>query len=552
MVSAFFFSFMTGKPVKNGNSAKPWSPVGVFASVVFITLIATARDFFGDPGAGWHLLSGLRLLAGAPIVSADPFSFELDNPLWVSDQWLGDAVFGAIFSAGGFRLVEIFIAATISYSYFFLPGRLLARRLSDFFAVLIALLICASLGSVQWFFRPVIFTFLCFSLLLFVISPSITAPHYTAENRTPRTLVRPLLIALLFAVWANLHPGFFIGLFYLFARLFDRRAPRPGEEGSRAPAISSRLVDFTVAVAATGLNPFGFSLHRSALMLAHSRYFAGLNEEWLPPDLASLPFLFLVPSVLLITFSVFLRDRSAVARSDLTTALFLSCLAVLHRRYAPLAGLASIRPLAAAIAELLIRLGPAARLIRKIGSDLTETERRSKTAVIYPLVVLAAILVAAVGGKNDPGEGGASRFGRDGFSAGLREAVRAGAAECGADASERRPCRIWSSPDYGGLLIWWLYRDPGVQVFIDDRNQLYGQDRYEEYFSAALAEPAWRELFLSRGIDMAYFYGDSPLRGVLESDAEWKKIYTAEDGAAALFQRKRTDNHAASAGGTDG
>ncbi len=520
------------------------SPIGLLAAAVFSSLLLPGRDIFGDPGAGWHLLSGLRWLAGMPVVAPDPFSFAQDSlippqPIWIADQWLGDLTFAVVYSLLGFRGLEIFVAALISFSFFYLPGKKLAASAPDFFSLLLALLIAGSLGSIQWFFRPVIFTFFCFSYLLFIASPSISRPAVSKESRLPRPLHRPIQIAVLFILWCNLHPGFFVGLLYLFFRLFDKRGPRPGEEETAVPAFSSRLVDLVVAGLSTGVNPFGFRLHSSVLGLAQSDYFTRLNEEWLPPDLITLPYLLIVPVAVLICFSVLLRDKPWVARSDLAVSLLLLCLTIQQRRYAPLAGLASIRPLSAALGELLLRLGNSARLIRRIGAGLIEKERAHGLALVFPMLI--AVYAAAAPFLGDPGAGGELRFGRYGFSERMHREVSAMRMSCveeKGDLVQRRPCRLFASPDFGGLALWWLNLDPGVSVFIDDRNQFYGQKRYDQFFSIAGAAEGWQRQMDYMGIDLVYLNGEGPLRNAIASDSGWKEIYADQSSKAVIYGRK--------------
>ena len=179
---------------------KKWiTPVGVVAAAVVFALARPGRDLFGDPGSGWHLLNGIRLLAGGDVVGPEPYSFGLTPPgkIWIADQWLGDLVFGVVYHLLGWGGLQAFVAAVVAAAFFFVPGRRLSANLSDLIPLLLALTLAGSLGSVQWFFRPVIFTFLCFSVLIFILSPAESVSAGAATGRVPRSLTRLLKIVLL-------------------------------------------------------------------------------------------------------------------------------------------------------------------------------------------------------------------------------------------------------------------------------------------------------------------------------------------------------------------
>ena len=92
-------------------------------------------------------------------------------------------------------------------SFLFLPALVISNRdLSPVAAFFLAIAVCLQ-GSVQWIFRPVFFSFLCFSSCYLVLDAEIKKQGGAGK----KLYVLPLL----FFLWANLHPAFILGLFLL-------------------------------------------------------------------------------------------------------------------------------------------------------------------------------------------------------------------------------------------------------------------------------------------------------------------------------------------------
>jgi hypothetical protein len=97
---------------------------------------------------------------------------------------------------------------------------------------------------------------------------------------------------------------------------------------------------------------------------------------------------------------------------------------------------------------------------------------------------------------------------------------------------ERRPV-IFHSYDWGGYLTWKGW--PRLLNWIDDRNEVQGKQRIEEYFSIMRAEPGWAEKL--RTVDWVCIAPKTPLAAALAADEQrWKKV--DGDEHAVIFVRR--------------
>jgi hypothetical protein len=246
--------------------------------VVLFVLGALALAFsrtWADPDLWGHVRFGQDLWATGRIVRPDPYSYLTGDRPWVNHEWASEAIFYAVFAAfGPSGLIATKLALCLAFA-----GLLYRRMIGDGLAALPAGLLLTAFtvlvvpGTTT--VRPQVFSYLLFVLLLFLID---------AAERGARW---PLVVApALFAVWANLHGVFLLGLglFLLWAVTHvavSLRTPRPSD-GLRAWTV---LASSCAACAATLVNPFGIDLWRSLLTVGDRRLEL---VEWNPIAIASL------------------------------------------------------------------------------------------------------------------------------------------------------------------------------------------------------------------------------------------------------------------------
>ena len=75
------------------------------------------------------------------------------------------------------------------------------------------------------------------------------------------------------------------------------------------------------------------------------------------------------------------------------------------------------------------------------------------------------------------------------------------------EKKEGRKPVIFHAYDWGGYITWHAW--PELLNWIDDRNEVQGEDRFEEYLTILRAEPRWQEKL--RHVDFICIFPDAPL-----------------------------------------
>lgn len=235
----------------------------VFILFIIVSAFLTAKHFFGvyaDSDIFWHLKTGLDILRTRALLTTDPYSFQTSGLPWINHEWLAEVIFASFYSSFG-------------------TAGLLVLRGILLFSILISL--SAHIGSsiisflLLWFSSEMLAYF-------FPVQPALFSAFFFAYLMT---IVWNLKISqfwlwtipFVFALWANIHGGFVLGLGFLLVSTYKNPA---------------KFWCFVGSVAATFLNPYGLDLYRyitQELLSSHA-----YNGFWLPmtPVQAALPILF--------------------------------------------------------------------------------------------------------------------------------------------------------------------------------------------------------------------------------------------------------------------
>ena len=204
-----------------------------------------------DSDTWWHLKTGQYIVEKHSLPIPDPFAYTtyLKPPLThgealardfnLAHSWLGQVVFYLIYAAAGFPGL-ILLRALLLAAFAGTVGWIVWRRTAGFYRAIGAAITCAGVSAFSTADRPFLFTYLLLGVTMAIL-----------ESRRGVWLLPPL-----FALWANLHAGFFMGWVvvgcYCSESLYMhwRRKPQPDER--RLWVVSA------VALLASGLNPNGF------------------------------------------------------------------------------------------------------------------------------------------------------------------------------------------------------------------------------------------------------------------------------------------------------
>lgn len=443
-----------------------WLAAGVLVAIGAIALPVLNPDLY------WHLSAGKYIVQNLKLPSADFLSWTENGAPWTDFEWLAQIIYYAVYlpagKAGFFALKLLVLSATFPVFYAILSLNSLKR--AAFFALPVWGLALMANSDL----RPENFSVLFFIVLLWRLEAA-----RISGKAWPASPGAFAILAVFFALWANLHAGFAYGLlllvFYAAGAWVDWKL-RPA--GGRKPGWRSALA---VPVAAAGalMNPFGFKLY--AVLLQHavqagsmSRYLA----EWAPPSLTNMwhwPFMVF----LLVSFSLllkrFLKERS-LPMAQLLTLGWLAFEASRHTRHIVFFSMAAA----------VYSFDAAARL-----REPAALRRRGRFIFGLALVYLSLLVWPRYFA----------------FKVNLGEEAAGAAAYLKANAGELGGRKLYNPWTWGGYLGWAL--NPDYKVFIDGR---YIFHKYLEPVSAAMADQdTWEKFAVERGFELALFRRDYQL-----------------------------------------
>jgi hypothetical protein len=228
------------------------------------SLVLTVQPF-RDSDVWWHLAMGHYIIAhGIPTV--EPFSFlHAANP-WVGQQWLYELGLARLVDLGGPGLASLVMGAVASSALLIATLAIPAHRRPAGPWMAAALLLSALVAAQLVGVRGQVFSLFGAAVVLYVVM----------RWRSGSTRVL-LVLPPLFAVWANLHAGFIIGLGIAVLALLTVRTPVRSARMLLGAAI-------VAAALATLANPAGPGLWSYAVSTFTNPTLTGVVTEWQSPD----------------------------------------------------------------------------------------------------------------------------------------------------------------------------------------------------------------------------------------------------------------------------
>lgn len=165
----------------------PW--LGLIA---FFAAFATVTQ--ADPDLWGHVKFGLDTLTARSLGSVDPYSFTQDRP-WLNHEWLSELLMGAAYKLGGIRGL-IWLKAALVIGVFLIVWRSLAGAA---LWVRIAASVWLAVGAAHMnsTVRPQLWSFLGVAIVCRILSADSKAVAW---------------LPLVFAIWANMHGGWIVGV----------------------------------------------------------------------------------------------------------------------------------------------------------------------------------------------------------------------------------------------------------------------------------------------------------------------------------------------------
>lgn len=341
---------------------------------IWLAIISITLTFFiawklpTDPDLFWHLRAGADILQrGIPKI--DWYSHTFSNFSWIDHEYAQEVFMHFLEKLGGFKLISLFytglVTATLSAGLKWAWPRL-GWRWVLVLAPLIAFLARPYLGA-----RPQMVAYLFVLLLLGLLVRS--SPRNLEPKKSTVAFIkdsRGLLVWLippLFALWANLHASFLIGLFLVLVVLIARAvkfilpARFKTKSGTGIADIYQLAGSLALSIAATFINPYGPRLWLEIARTLQDQDLHNNIFEWFSPDIhnANAIAFFVVILLLFITLT-FKKNKNDL--TQVLLAAFLMGTAFLAVRNIPLFLLVALPLIGLSLQEYWPRL---TRLITK-------------------------------------------------------------------------------------------------------------------------------------------------------------------------------------------
>ncbi len=457
-------------------------------SLVYLMLLFGGPSaLFRDADAGWHIRAGERMIADRALPSTDPFSYSKAGQPWIAWEWAADVVAGAFHRVAGLSGVAWLYAVAIA-SGVWMWFRLNWAAGGNFLLACLFAAPMLSTANLHWLARPHVFGWLFVLGAVWWCEQAHVGRGIGPADAPPHKVL--IAIALLSALWANVHGSFFLGP--VIALTYALGTWRPIYLYAALASLAGSLI-----------NPHGWVLHRHV--------FAYLTDSALLDRIGEFQsFNFHADGALQIILTVLIGAGGGFAALStrrperFLLSMLITAAALRTARMLPVAALILLPLANGSIAEVLdhTRFAP----ILDYGSRLRALDRGLNGLALAPLMALALF--------------GMIHAGHPAFPADQFPVAAAGAVEAlPADA------RIFSSDKFGGYLI---YRFAGERkVFFDGRSDFYGAEFLKTYSRLVQARPGWRAEFARRHFTYALLPPDYALVSALETDG-WIEAYRSD------------------------
>ena len=449
--------------------ALPFGVIGIVVGCLVAWRSALHTGVFDD--TFWHWASGKWMLDHHQVMSSDIYSYTVHGHSWITPEWgygvllaeavrlIGPVAFWLL-SAGLASLTVLAVAVRC---------RLLGAgwTWTGLLSLETGVAVTIALDD-----RPQMFSYLFLALLLLVLSLARRRPGWLYS-------VPPL-----FAVWANIHGSFPLGLGILALELVAAVVPIRVGRVTMPDPLPTRPVLLTLAASAvaTLVNPFGPRVYESALGVTFNAGIRQLIEEWQSPDFHNMAMLGVVILPVAVTVAYLAFSRAEVPALELALAGFLLVSTLEAVRFIPY--------FAIAWCALAARCSP-----------LPE-ERVRPSLAVWPLLGILGFSLL---------QGPWWPAGTPAASVPVR-AVR---------YLEHRPGRVFST------YLWNDYLDyVGIPVFVDGRTELYTSGpELRQYLALNELTTAPDPVLRSYDVRYVLWPTHSALSLYLEKDVAWKVVW---------------------------
>jgi len=485
----------TASPARAGILQKSFSFPTAIAALLAVLGVLTVRDRFDDPDMWWHLKLGEVTWTSHRIPSADLFSYTTNHHSRIAQEWLSQLLIYAAFKAGGYSGLMIwlclFTAAILIAGYAVCSAYSGNAKVAFFGALTIWVF-----GTIGFAVRPQMVGYLLLILELLIL--------HLGRSRNPRWY---LALPPLFALWANCHSSFFLGLVLAASILFSSWssfeagllvASRWKPHDRRMLAVALVLSLLTVCLNPSGVNLIGYPLDT----MFHQPTVLSAVSEWQPLQLTDPRGIALLAALTAIVLLVIVRRQELLLHEALTIALAI-WIAGSHRRL--------VFPAGILIAPILSRL-----LANSWDRYRAERDHPAANAVL----IASSFLVIVLAFPSRPN-----------LIAQVEDSSPVKAVEF--IQAQHLSGPMLNDWDDGGYLIW---AAPEYPVFIDGRADVYQWTGVIDEFGRWATLQTAPDLLLDKyHVNFCLLERTSAVANVLPLLPNWKAVYS--DARSVIFVR---------------
>jgi hypothetical protein len=475
-----------------------------YSPMLVVVAIAIADSVrYVDPDLWGHITFGRAVLAQGHLVFHDPYSYSALGHLWLNHEWLSEVIQALFFDALGVFGLDLFrlFLTTVTIVFIVLAE---SETGAPYLTQIAVLLVGAVTIAPYMQFRPQLFTFALFAVLLFILARD----TYRAAGKV--WIAIPML-----ALWANLHGGFIMGIAALgtYTGVSAAQDWVRGRTLRRAAVLAAITTGASVATLCTpyGIGSWmavGHALQNPYTRIAIAdwqpffRFLAAASHRGLATTLyEAMPLGMMAAMGFAVAMSRDFDDLPLLA-----IAIVMSAAAIIAVRNAPLAIIAMAVPLARHSAIAVARMHPPSR------TGAIPAARGASLMNQIPLGI-AALAIFIGTGVFSP-----RLTAREHYPAGAVQFMR----------MHRLHGDILDNFLWGEYLIWHLA--PGSKVFIDGRyDTVYPADVLLAFMLFHFDQPGGDAILSRWAHDYVMLPPEDLANRVIARHPEWKLIYRDRD-----------------------
>jgi hypothetical protein len=462
-----------------------------------------------DPGLGWHLESGRYILDNLSIPKTDPFLASLKPRAWMAEQWLGSLSLYSFYQLLDWWGLYAFTIIVFIYSFLILLYKVIKNYEIALIPTSLACLLAFKSAQIHFILRPVFLSFTFFILAIYLVQKIL--------RKKISVTLGLVLILFNFALWANVHPSFFIGfaliafegLVSLIIKDFDRF--------KKAFAIG------IAALTGSLLTPYGLKLHYNVLWLSNS-FVVQFYTEWQPIKLDSSEGEFFLIILTAIFFGLL---NKKFWRADLIAVFLLSALLAFQTfkavRMLPYFAISSAVLVALSLELSWRRLVSIKifQLLKEPSKKIEYREALSNSGLRAFLICIAILLICYPKFPLHNGNLGQSpkNFPVEAVQNLLTSDI------------DNAPKNVFHEFDWGGYITF--NGEGRIRATIDDRSILLGEKYMKNYIKILNCEVDYKGYFEQYKINYVLVRQKSKFAKALSVDSSAKVLF--EDNLAVLY-----------------